>query len=138
MAAPQRKLTMERRMLINATQAEECRIAIIDDRQLFELEIESSLSKKLKGNIYKARIARIEPSLQAAFLDLGTNRNGFLQINDVHPAFFRDNPRLRGQKGGRIRIQDVLSPGQELISIFTRTLSRTYAGQRSRRGIKKN
>lgn len=105
---------MERRMLINATQSEECRIAIIDDRQLFELEVESHLSKKLKGNIYKARIARIEPSLQAAFLDLGTNRNGFLQINDVHPAFFRDNPRTRGQKG-RIRMQDVLAPGQELI-----------------------
>lgn len=105
---------MERRMLINATQSEECRIAIIDDRQLFELEVESRLSKKLKGNIYKAKIARIEPSLQAAFLDLGTNRNGFLQINDVHPAFFRDNPRARG-RGDRIRMQDVLSPGQELI-----------------------
>ena len=106
---------MERRMLINATQSEECRIAIIDDRQLFELEVESRLSKKLKGNIYKAKIARIEPSLQAAFLDLGTNRNGFLQINDVHPAFFRDNPRARGGRGDRIRMQDVLSPGQELI-----------------------
>ncbi len=105
---------MERRMLINATQSEECRIAIIDDRQLIELEVESHLAKKLKGNIYKAKIARIEPSLQAAFLDLGTNRNGFLQINDVHPALFRENYRSRNPKG-KVRMQDVLSPGQEIV-----------------------
>jgi ribonuclease E len=105
---------MERRMLINAAQSEECRIAIIDDRQLIELEIESHLAKKLKGNIYKAKIARIEPSLQAAFLDLGTTRNGFLQINDVHPALFKENTRGRGPKG-KVRMQDVLSAGQEII-----------------------
>ena len=102
---------MERRMLINAMHSEECRIAIVEDNNLIELEVESNVGKKLKGNIYKAKIARIEPSLQAAFIDLGTDRNGFLQINDIHPAFFRKTPNGRG----RPRIQDVLEPGQELV-----------------------
>ncbi len=105
---------MDRRMLINSVHPEECRIAIVDDNVLFELEIESTSGKKLKGNIYKAKISRIEPSLQAAFLDIGTNRNGFLQINDIHPSYFKQNRRERND-GGKIRIQDVLEPGQELI-----------------------
>ena len=106
---------MDRRMLINAVHQEECRIAIIDDSTLTELEIESNVGRKLKGNIYKAKIARIEPSLQAAFLDIGTQRNGFLQINDIHPSYFRGlNGRDRGYHG-RPRIQDVLDAGQELI-----------------------
>lgn len=102
-------------MLINAIHPEECRIAITEGSELVELEIESNVGKKLKGNIYKARISRIEPSLQAAFIDLGTHRNGFLQINDIHPAYFRGN---RGRERGnphRVRIQDVLEQGQELV-----------------------
>ncbi|MCB0310816.1 MAG: Rne/Rng family ribonuclease, partial [Bdellovibrionales bacterium] len=106
---------MDRRMLINATHHEEVRIAITEDGQLNELEIESDLGKKLKGNIYKAKISRIEPSLQAAFLDIGTERNGFLQINDVHWAYFRDNANGNQKRGYRARIQDVLEPGQELV-----------------------
>jgi ribonuclease E len=103
---------MEQRMLINAVHPEECRIAIIEDGStLAELEIESNVGKKAKGNIYRGRISRIEPSLQAAFIDIGTNRNGFLQINDVHPSCFRD----RSGRGGKVRIQDVLEPGQELV-----------------------
>lgn len=102
---------MEQRMLINAVHPEECRIAIIEGSTLAELEIESHVGKKAKGNIYRGRISRIEPSLQAAFVDIGTNRNGFLQINDVHPACFRD----RNSRGGKVRIQDVLEPGQEII-----------------------
>lgn len=101
---------MDRRMLINALDSEECRIAIVEGNSLFDLEIESHLGKKLKGNIYKAKISRIEPSLQAAFIDIGTQRNGFLQINDVHPSYFRPNSR-----GGRPNIQDVLEPGQEIV-----------------------
>ncbi len=97
-------------MLINAIHSEECRIAIIEDGKLVELEVESNVGKKLKGNVYKAEISRIEPSLQAAFLDIGTERNGFLQINDVHPAFYQNNP-----KGKRPSIQEVLSPGQKLV-----------------------
>lgn len=102
---------MDQRMLINAVHPEECRIAIIEGSSLAELEIESHAGKKAKGNIYRGRISRIEPSLQAAFVDIGTNRNGFLQINDVHPACFRE----RGSRGGKVRIQDVLEPGQELV-----------------------
>ena len=102
---------MDQRMLINAVHPEECRIAIIEGSSLAELEIESLAGKKAKGNIYRGRISRIEPSLQAAFVDIGTNRNGFLQINDVHPACFRD----RNSRPGKVRIQDVLEPGQELV-----------------------
>jgi ribonuclease E len=102
---------MEQRMLINAVHPEECRIAIVEGSTLAELEIESNVGKKAKGNIYRGRISRIEPSLQAAFVDIGTSRNGFLQINDVHPSCFRD----RGQRGGKVRIQDVLEAGQELV-----------------------
>jgi ribonuclease E len=113
-APPYRKVTMEKRMLINASDSEECRIAITEDGVLSELEIESDIGKKLKGNIYKAKIARIEPSLQAAFIDIGTQRNGFLQINDVHPSYYRGGyhpPRNHN----RVNIADVLEPGQELI-----------------------
>lgn len=106
---------MERRMLINAVHQEECRIAIVEDSDLIELEIESNFGKKLKGNIYKARISRIEPSLQAAFLDIGTQRNGFLQINDIHPSYFRNSGRNGKSSRGPVRIQDVLEAGQELV-----------------------
>jgi ribonuclease E len=102
---------MEQRMLINAVHPEECRIAIVEDSALVELEIESNVGKKAKGNVYLGRISRIEPSLQAAFVDIGTNRNGFLQINDVHPSCYRD----RAPKNGKVRIQDVLEAGQELV-----------------------
>lgn len=112
---------MTRKMLINAVHSEECRIAIVDDEQLLELEVESNVGKKLKGNIYRAEIARVEPSLQAAFLDIGTERNGFLQINDIHPAYFepkRDSGnggRGKSSKGRRPLIQDVLKAGQKLV-----------------------
>src|SRR5262249_34051069 len=79
---------MTKRMLINALYPEECRIAVAEDDQLLELEVERADHATLKGNIYKAQITRIEPSLQAAFLDIGSNRYGFLQINDIHPAYF--------------------------------------------------
>lgn len=102
------------RMLINSVDEEECRIAITEDNRLVELEIESNVGRKLKGNIYRAKISRIEPSLQAAFLDIGTQRNGFLQINDIHPSLFVGDydPKLPPT---RVPIQDVLEPGQELI-----------------------
>jgi ribonuclease E len=102
---------MEQRMIINAVHPEECRIAIIEGSALAELEIESNVGKKAKGNIYRGRISRIEPSLQAAFVDIGTNRNGFLQINDVHPSCFKGNTH----RSGKVRIQDVLEPGQEIV-----------------------
>jgi ribonuclease E len=102
---------MDQRMIINAVHPEECRIAIVEGNSLAELEIESNVGKKAKGNVYRGRISRIEPSLQAAFVDIGTSRNGFLQINDVHPSCFKHAP----PRSGRVRIQDVLEPGQELV-----------------------
>jgi len=105
---------MDRKMLINSVDTEECRIAIIEGTDLVELEIESDAGKKLKGNIYRARISRIEPSLQAAFIDIGTERNGFLQINDIHPAYF-NNYNGRGKSYSRLKVQDLLRPGQELV-----------------------
>ena len=101
---------MDRRMLINAVHPEETRIAITEGNSLIELEIESDIGKKLKGNIYKAKISRIEPSLQAAFVDIGTQRNGFLQINDIHPAYFKNHDPKK-----KVAIQDVLETGQELV-----------------------
>lgn len=107
---------MEQRMLINAVHPEECRIAIIEGQTLAELEIESNIGKKAKGNIYRGRISRIEPSLQAAFVDIGTNRNGFLQINDLHPSCYKDRYQFnRLNRDAKVRIQDVLEPGQELV-----------------------
>lgn len=102
-----------RQMLINAVHPEQCRIAIVEDKTVTELEIESRSGQNLKGNVYKAKIARIEPSLQAAFVDLGTNRNGFLQINDIHPSYFKTSGASRSRF--RARIQDVLEPGQEIV-----------------------
>ena len=102
---------MDQRMIINAVHQEECRIAIVEGSALAELEIESNIGKKAKGNVYRGRISRIEPSLQAAFVDIGTHRNGFLQINDVHPSCFKNPP----PRSGKVRIQDVLEPGQELV-----------------------
>jgi ribonuclease E len=102
---------MDQRMIINAVHPEECRIAIVEGSALAELEIESNVGKKAKGNVYRGRISRIEPSLQAAFVDIGTHRNGFLQINDVHPSCYKNLP----PRSGKVRIQDVLEPGQELV-----------------------
>lgn len=106
---------MARRMLINATHAEETRVIIADDDRLLELEIERADQAQLKGNIYKAAITRVEPSLQAAFLDIGSNRNGFLQINDIHSAYFNNWPPETGNAHDRPSIQDVLHAGQELV-----------------------
>lgn len=104
---------MVQRMLVNAAHYEECRIAIAEESTLLEFEVESTAAVKLKGNIYKAKVVRVEPSLQAAFLDISANRNGFLQIHDVHPSCFRR--QIKKVPHNRINIQDVLAPGQELI-----------------------
>ncbi|MCC6220878.1 MAG: Rne/Rng family ribonuclease [Deltaproteobacteria bacterium] len=108
---------MTKRMLINAVHKEECRIAIVEDNQLLEYEVERGDSDQLRGNVYKAQITRIEPSLQAAFLDIGAERNGFLQINDINPSYFRNWPpeNPHAGKNGRAIIQEVLQANQELV-----------------------
>ncbi|HEZ0710962.1 TPA: Rne/Rng family ribonuclease [Neisseria meningitidis] len=98
-----------KRMLFNATQAEELRVAIVDGQNLLDLDIETLGKEQRKGNIYKGIITRIEPSLEACFVDYGTDRHGFLPFKEVSRSYFRD------YEGGRARIQDVLKEGMEVI-----------------------
>src|SRR5271168_4083478 len=76
-------------MLINVSQPEECRIAIVEDGVLEELYIERTSQDNYVGNIYKGRVVNLEPSIQAAFVDFGVGRNGFLHISDVEPQYYR-------------------------------------------------
>ncbi len=99
-----------KRMLFNATQAEELRVAIVDGQKLIDLDIESATKEQRKSNIYKAVITRIEPSLEAAFVDYGAERHGFLPFKEVSRSYFQP-----GVEPGRARIQDALKVGQELI-----------------------
>ncbi len=99
-----------KRMLFNATQAEELRVAIVDGQKLVDLDIETPAKEQRKSNIYKGVITRIEPSLEAAFVDYGAERHGFLPFKEVARAYFRS-----GVDVGRARIQDALKEGQELI-----------------------
>jgi ribonuclease E len=100
-----------KRMLFNATQAEELRVAIVDGQKLIDLDIESAAKEQRKSNIYKAVITRVEPSLEACFVDYGTDRHGFLPFKEISRDYFRD----RDADPGKARIQDQLKEGQELI-----------------------
>jgi ribonuclease E len=97
-------------MLFNATQAEELRVAIVEGQKLIDLDIESAAKEQRKSNIYKGVITRVEPSLEAAFVDYGTERHGFLPFKEVARQYFKP-----GVEVGRARIQDALHEGQELI-----------------------
>ncbi len=99
-----------KRMLFNATQSEELRVAIVDGQKLVDLDIEHAGKEQRKSNIYKGVITRIEPSLEAAFVDYGTERHGFLPFKEISQSYFSEKPQ-----GGRARIQDVIKEGQELI-----------------------
>ena len=99
-----------KRMLFNATQAEELRVAIVDGQKLIDLDIESAGKEQRKSNIYKGVITRIEPSLEAAFVDYGHDRHGFLPFKEVARAYFKP-----GIDVGRARIQDALKERQEII-----------------------
>src|SRR5690554_3120522 len=101
-----------KRMLINATHPEELRVALVDGQRLFDLDIESSTREQKKSNIYKGRITRVEPSLEAAFVDFGADRHGFLPLKEISKEYFKKSP---GQIEGKINIKDVLSEGQEVI-----------------------
>jgi len=98
-----------KRMLVNATQPEEVRVALVDGQKLYDLDIENRTYEQKKGNIYKARITRVEPSLEAAFVDFGSDRHGFLPVKEVARSYFKTSV------DGRVNIQDVLEEGQELI-----------------------
>ncbi|MQL46770.1 ribonuclease E [Photorhabdus khanii] len=100
-----------KRMLINATQQEELRVALVDGQRLYDLDIESPGHEQKKANIYKGKITRIEPSLEAAFVDYGAERHGFLPIKEIAREYFPSNYHPHG----RPNIKDVLREGQEVI-----------------------
>ena len=100
-----------KRMLINATQPEELRIAVTEGNTLFDLDIENIAEVRRKGNIYKGRVSRIEPSLGAAFVDFGAERHGFLPFKEIAPQFLPKNKK----NNERISIKDCLTKDQEII-----------------------
>ncbi|HET7651213.1 MAG TPA: Rne/Rng family ribonuclease [Gammaproteobacteria bacterium] len=98
-------------MLVNATQPEELRVAMVDGQKLYDLDIEVPSREQKKANIYKGRITRIEPSLEACFVDYGSERHGFLPLKEISRSYFKSGADL----SGRINIRDVLSEGQEIV-----------------------
>jgi ribonuclease E len=101
-----------KRMLINATQQEELRVAIVDGQKLYDLDIETPSREQKKSNVYKGRITRVEPSLEAAFVDYGAERHGFLPFKEISRSYF-DSQALAG--GSRPNIKDVVKEGQEIV-----------------------
>ncbi len=100
-----------KRMLVNATQPEELRVAMVDGQKLYDLDIEVPSRESKKANIYKGRITRIEPSLEAAFVDFGSTRHGFLPLKEIGREYFKTAP----EPGVRLDIRKVVEEGQELI-----------------------
>lgn len=98
-----------KRMLINATQPEELRVALVDGQRLYDLDIESGAREQKKANIYRGRITRVEPSLEAAFVDFGAERHGFLPLKEISREYFSK------EVSGRPNIKEVLKEGQEVI-----------------------
>ena len=100
-----------KRMLVNATQQEELRVAMVDGQKLYDLDIEVPSRQQRKANIYKGRITHIEPSLEAAFIDYGSQRHGFLPLKDISREYFVRDP----ENGERLQIKDVLNVGQDIV-----------------------
>ncbi|GEA13221.1 ribonuclease E [Alteromonas sp. KUL49] len=100
-----------KRMLINATQSEELRVALVDGQRLYDLDIESPGHEQKKANIYKGKITRVEPSLEAAFVDYGAERHGFLPLKEIARTYFPKGYKFEG----RPNIKDVIKEGQEVI-----------------------
>lgn len=104
-----KKAHMTTKILINAVDPEECRIATVTDNRLEEFHVETSAREITQGNLYKGVVSRVEPSLQAVFVDYGAERNGFLQKQEIHPDYFQDDP-----SGGQ-SLKNIMKRGQELI-----------------------
>ncbi|MBX6370156.1 MAG: S1 RNA-binding domain-containing protein, partial [Rhodospirillales bacterium] len=98
---------MAKRMLIDAAHSEETRVVVINGNRLEEFDFETSTKKQIKGNIYLAKVTRVEPSLQAAFVDFGGNRHGFLAFSEIHPDYYRipvsDREEVEERGNGRQR-----------------------------------
>ena len=108
---------MNSKILINAIDPEECRIAKVIDNRLEEFQIESAGREIIHGNIYKGVVTRVEPSLQAVFVDFGADRNGFLQQQEIHSDYFQETP------SGDHSIDHLIKKGQELLVQVMRGLS---------------
>lgn len=109
------------KLLINAEEPEECRLALLADGRLESIHVSTVSSKQTKNNIYKARIVAMESNLQAAFVDYGTDKNGFLPFNEIHPEYYKqeiseENKRfIQQRQWKKLRITDVLERGQEVL-----------------------
>ncbi|GAB5449899.1 MAG: ribonuclease E [Halioglobus sp.] len=101
-----------KKMLINATQPEELRVAMVDGQRLYDLDIENRTRLQTKANIYKGKITRVEPSLEAAFVDFGADRHGFLPLKEIAREYFYRSPK---DVDGRMKIRDVVKEGTEVI-----------------------
>jgi ribonuclease E len=116
--SPQKTKTTEQdpviKLLINAEEPEECRIALIEDGRVESFHVTTVVHEQTKGNIYKGRVTAIEPNLQAAFVDIGTGKNGFLPFSEIHPEYY--TCEKSGQKHWKdLNIQDVIKKGQEIL-----------------------
>ncbi|QKQ27217.1 ribonuclease E [Candidatus Reidiella endopervernicosa] len=101
-----------KRLLVNATQPEELRVAIVDGQRLYDLDIETATREQKKSNIYKGRVTRVEPSLEAAFIDYGAERHGFLPLKEIARSYFAEEAT---SGGGRVNIKDAIKEGQEVV-----------------------
>ena len=99
-----------KRMLINATQPEELRVALVDGQRLYDLDIETGNREQKKSNIYKCRVVRIEPSLEAAFVDYSAGRHGFLPLKEISRMLFKE--QQNNDNRGRINIKEAIEEGQ--------------------------
>ncbi|MFP6815096.1 MAG: Rne/Rng family ribonuclease, partial [Pseudomonadales bacterium] len=100
-----------KRMLINATQPEEVRVALVDGQKLYDLDIENRGREQKKASIYKAKITRVEPSLEAAFVDFGADRHGFLPLKDISRQYFKKKPG----EGSKLIISELVHERQEIL-----------------------
>jgi ribonuclease E len=109
-----------KKLLINAVDPEEYRVALIEDGVLEEFYIETAAKEQIRGNIYKGIVSRIEPALQAAFIDYGGGKNGFLQADEIHPEYHLETAEGEGQGRSRLPIQKMIRRGQELLVQVTK------------------
>ena len=134
---------MPKRMLIDATHPEETRVVVLSGTRLEEFDVESSTKRQVKGNIYLAKITRVEPSLQAAFVDYGGSRHGFLAFSEIHPDYYRipvsDRPQAIAESsdgnGNRTRDnhEDIAGDGEDRGRAACLGLARAGAGTVDRR-----
>lgn len=110
------------KLLINAEEPEECRLALLEDGRLESIHVSTVMRTQTKNNIYKARIVAIEPSLQAAFVEYGTEKNGFLPFGEIHPEYYKQNlsedvaQLVENQQWKKLNITDVIEKGQEILA----------------------